>query len=168
MTGKVLDDPSDGIYDDGEWIHWDWINGQIEDQELRAEFPHADIELIHSFELLVSAAVSYRDLTGRYLQIWGELGEFYAEIKYGLRRHKPHAPGSDGKIGNAFVEVKTISPEKGTGSVQVKRAGNFGQLIVVKISPDFEFEARLVERKNLRKGTGKHARLRWDDAPAAK
>lgn len=166
MTGKVLDDPSDGIYDDGEWIHWDWINEQIEEKELKDEFPHADIELIQTFESLVAVAVSYKELTGRYLQIWGELGEFYAEIKCGLQRHKPHAAGSDGKIGNAFVEVKTISPEKGSGPVQVKRAGNFGQLIVVKISADFGFEARLVDRKNLRKGTGKHARLRWDDAPA--
>lgn len=27
MTGQKLNDPSDGIWDDGEWISWDWING---------------------------------------------------------------------------------------------------------------------------------------------
>jgi hypothetical protein len=163
MTGKVLEDPSDGIYDDGEWIHWDWINEQVEAQELLREFPGADIELIRTFESLVHAAQSYKDLTGRYLQIWGELGEFYAEIKYGLARHRPHVAGSDGKIGNDFVEVKTISPEKGTACVQVKRAGNFSQLIVVKISEDFQFDARKVDRKRLRKGVGKLAKIRWED-----
>lgn len=171
MTGKVLEDPSEGIWDDGEWISWDWLNEQIEAQELLREFPGADIELIRTFEDLVRTAQSYYELTGRYLQIWGELGEFYAEIKYGLKRHRAHAPGSDGKIGNDFVEVKTISPEKGGARVQVKRAGNFSQLIVVKISEDFVFEARKIPRKQLSKGTGKHARVCWgagaEDPPSS-
>ena len=156
-----MNDPSDGILDDGEWISWDYINEHIEEQELRAEYPGASIELIRTFEDLVGVAVTYKELTGRYLQIWGELGEFYAEIKHGLKRHRAHAPGSDGKLGNDFVEVKTISPEKGDGCVMVKRAGNFNKLLVVKISPDFEFEARLIDRKSMRKGTGKHARVNW-------
>ena len=85
-------------------------------------------------------------------------------------RHQPGTQGSDGRIGNDWVEVKTISPEKLNEVIQVKRAGNFNKLLVVKISEDFEFDARLIDRKLLRKGKGKHAKLRWGEHqdPAAK
>ena len=167
MTGQPLRDTSDGIYDDGEWISWDWINGQIADQELRGEHPNANLEVVKIFQDLVSLAETYKRETGRYLQIWGELGELYAEIKFGVVRHRPGTPGSDGRIGNDWVEVKTISPEKLTGDIQVKRAGNFNKLLVVRISEDFEFEARMIDRKLLRKGKGKHAKLQWGEHSGA-
>ena len=170
MTGQPLRDYSDGIYDDGEWISWDWINGHIADQELRGEFPDANLEVVKIFQELVSLAEAYKRETGRYLQIWGELGELYAEIKFGVVRHRPGTPGSDGRIGNDWVEVKTISPEKLSEVIQVKRAGNFNKLLVVKISEDFEFEARMIDRTLLRKGKGKHAKLQWGEhaEPAVK
>ena len=170
MTGQPLRDYSDGIYDDGEWISWDWINGQLADQELRGEFPNANLEVVKICQDLVSLAEAYKLETGRYLQIWGELGELYAEIKFGVVRHRPGTPGSDGRIGNDWVEVKTISPEKLKEVIQVKRAGNFNKLLVVKISEDFEFEARMIDRKLLRKGKGKHAKLQWGEhsGPAVK
>lgn len=160
-----MNDYSDGIYDDGEWISWDWINGQLHKQEMAEQFPEADENVIQVFEDLVRAAMEYKDITGRYLQIWGELGELYAEIKYGLKRHKPGTPGSDGRLGDDLIEVKTISPEKGSGNIQVKRAGNFNKLLVVKISEDFEFVARLIDRDLLGKGEGSHARIHWDAMP---
>lgn len=163
MTGQPLRDTSDGIYDDGEWISWAWINGQLADQELRGEFPNANLEVVKIFQDLVALADAYKRETGRYLQIWGELGELYAEIKFGVVRHRPGTQGSDGRIGNDWVEVKTISPEKLNEVVEVKRAGNFNKLLVVKISEDFEFEARMIDRKLLRKGNGKRARLQWAD-----
>lgn len=162
MTGQPLRDTSDGIYDDGEWISWDWINGHIADQELRGEFPNANLQVVKIFQELVALADAYKRETGRYLQIWGELGELYAEIKFGVVRHRPGTQGSDGRIGNDWVEVKTISPEKLNEVIQVKRAGNFNKLLVVKISEDFEFDARLIDRKLLRKGNGKHAKLKWE------
>src|SRR5690606_11123809 len=97
--------------------------------------------------------------------IWGELGELYAELRYGISRHKPYVMGSDGKLGNDFVEIKTISPEKGKDDVLVKRAGNFNRLLVVKISEEFEFEGRLLDRKDLPKGGGKHIRTAWSKLP---
>jgi hypothetical protein len=151
----------DGIYDDGEWISWEWINGQLYKQEVQQAYPEVEPELAMLFEDLVENARSYHELTGRYLQIWGELGELYAEVKYGIKRHKPHTKGSDGKLGNDFVEIKTISPEKDGGKVQVKRAGNFSKLLVIKISDDFEFEGRFIDRKQLSKGEGSHARVSW-------
>jgi len=163
-TGQPLNDSSEGIWDDGEWISWDWINDQLADQELQAEYPKASLAVVRIFDDLVSAAQEYKEATGRYLQIWGELGELYAEIKFGIARHAPGTQGSDGRLGNDWIEVKTISPEKTTGAIQVKRSGNFNKLLVVKISQDFEFEARIIDRKKLGKGKGKHARFSWKSA----
>lgn len=160
MTGRPME-AGDGIYDDSEWISWEWINGQLYEQEVKQTYPHVDPELAMLFEDLVESARAYHHLTGRYLQIWGELGELYAEVKFGIKRHKPHTKGSDGKLGNDFVEVKTISPEKDGGQVQVKRAGNFNKLLVVKVSADLQFEGRFIDRKHLSKGTGTHARVSW-------
>ena len=141
---------------------WEW---QPFDKELAETGQQSDPEIIMIFENLVDNAAAYHDITGRYLQIWGELGELYAEIKYGIKRHKPHTSGSDGKLGNDFIEIKTISPEKAGEQVQVKRAGNFNKLLVVKITKDFEFEARLIGRKKLSKGDGAHARVSWSTLP---
>lgn len=161
MTGRDYPEFSDGICDDGEWISWDWINGQIYQQELAETYSSADPDLVEVFEQLVEAAADYKALTGRYLQIWGELGELYAEIKFGVKRHRPHTAGSDGKLGNDFVEIKTISPEKTKSKIQVKRAGNFNKLLVVRISGDFTFEGRMIDRCELGKGSGKLARFSW-------
>jgi hypothetical protein len=138
---------------------WEWQS--LTEQELPEVFPQEDPELVQIFESLVNSAKTYQSLTGRYLQIWGELGELYAEIKYGIKRHKPHTKGSDGKLGNDYIEIKTISPEKAGDRVQVKRAGNFNKLLVIKITKDFDFEGRFIERKELSKGDGAHARVSW-------
>lgn len=167
MTGRPMN-VGDGIYDDGEWISWDWINGQLHRQDIQQEYPQVEPDLAMLFEDLVENARSYYEMTGRYLQIWGELGEMYAEVKFGIQRHRPHTQGSDGKLGNDFVEIKTISPEKGGDKVQVKRAGNFSKLLVVRISESFQFEGRFIDRKLLSKGEGAHARVSWSTLTATK
>lgn len=131
--------------------------------ELLSAHSVVDPELVTIFESLVENAESFFTLTNRYLQIWGELGELFAEIVYGIKRHKPHARGSDGKLGNDFIEVKTISPEKNNNKVKVKRAGNFNKLLIVKTTKDFTFEGQLIARKNLSKGEGKHATASWSN-----
>lgn len=118
-------------------------------------------ELVTIFKSLVENAESFYSLTNRYLQIWGELGELYAEIEYGIKRHKSNTRGSDGKLGNDFIEVKTISPEKNKDQVKVKRAGNFNKLLIVKIAKDFTFKGQLIARKDLSKGEGKYATASW-------
>ena len=138
---------------------WEWV--PVHEQDLQRNHPQVDPELVMLFDTLVGTARSYYELTNRYLQIWGELGELYAEVSCGIKRHKPHTRGSDGKLGNDYIEVKTISPEKSGEQVQVKRAGNFNKLLVVKISQDFQFEGRFIERKKLSKGDGIHAKVSW-------
>ena len=140
----------------------------IDNAELFSEHSAVNPELVSIFKNLVENAESFYTLTNRYLQIWGELGELYAEVEYGIERHKPHTRGSDGKLGNDFIEVKTISPEKNKAQVKVKRAGNFNKLLIVKITKDFTFEGQLIARKDLSKGEGKYATASWSNSENCK
>lgn len=79
----------------------------------------------------------------------GEMGELFAEAKFGIKRHRRYAQGSDGKIGNDFVEVKTFSPWKKVSHVRVKLAGNWNKLILVRISDPWIFEAKIFNRAEL-------------------
>lgn len=162
-TGIPIEDTSDGIWDDGEWISWEYISQFQEPQESGPDVPVVSPELKEIFEVLVHTAANYKNHTGRYLDIFGELGELFAEIKLGISRHKPNAPGSDGRIGNDFIEVKTISPLKQDDKVRVKRSGNFNKLYVVRISENFYFEGRMIDRRDLKKGDGKFASVRFGD-----
>lgn len=169
MTDVSIRDSGDGIYDDGEWISWEWINGQLDDDEDPGDLyersgPPSVMELTEVFMRLVDIAQEYRELTGRYLEIWGELGEIFAEIRHGLVRHPKHHAGSDGTISGALVEVKTISPEKKTNRVYVKRSGNFEKLLIVRVSEDFWFSSKLFDRSDLREGASPMIKARWDAA----
>lgn len=173
MTGIEIQ-PGDGIWDDGEWISWEWINSQLEDEpeedassiepvepfQSRDGFPLSVLNQTEIFLDLVDCAARHFENTGRYLQVWGELGEIYAEIKFGLRRHGTHRSGSDGTIAGRLVEVKTISPEKTSDRVLVKSQGDFEQLLIVRINRDFEFQAKLFERSDLKGIAGKFLRGR--------
>lgn len=142
---------------------YEWT--RLQEKKHLPMFQKPDPKLISIFEGLVESAASYYEHTGRFLQIWGELGEIFAEVEYGIKRHRPHTMGSDGKLGDDFIEVKTISPEKSGEKVQVKRAGNFSKLLIVRISQDFEFEGKLLSRKQLPKGKGKRVHASWSDTP---
>jgi hypothetical protein len=134
------------------------------EQDQLAQFPQANQEIIDVFDNLVDVALEYKKVTGRYLPLFGELGELYAEIKYGIRRHKPRSQGSDGKLGNDFVEIKTISPEKRAPTIRMKRSGNFNKVVLVKISADFEFESKMIDRRALSKSSGKFISTSWQSS----
>lgn len=174
MSGREFEH-GDGIWDEGEWISWEWINTQMEDEPeesideiehvpSREGFPYRIVEHTEVFYDLVSLAERYYENTGRYLQIWGELGEMYAEIRFGLRRHGSMHPGSDGTIRGELVEVKTISPEKSSDRVVVKRSGNFEKLLIVKIDREFQFQAKLFNRAELRSGVGPYYKTKFGAA----
>lgn len=160
-----------------EYIDREWVDSQLkgasEDKSLPGEpgkpfksrdgFPFSTLEQTEIFYDLVDCATRHFENTGRYLQIWGELGEIYAEIKFGLRRHGAHEAGSDGTIDGKLVEVKTISPEKTSDRVIVKRQGNFEQLLIVRIDEDFKFEGKLIERSELKGASGRFLRGRLKD-----
>lgn len=165
-SGRDITDPGEGIWEDGEWIGWDWINQEIEDNELKLLFPQADLQIIKVFEELVYQSAKYKEVTGRHLPIYGELGELFAEISFGIKRNRPRSQGSDGRLGNDFIEIKTISPENSSNTVSVKRQGNFNKLLVIKISETWEFEARMLDRKNMSKGKGKSVKVTWKSMKA--
>ncbi|MDO9405589.1 MAG: hypothetical protein Q7T87_16265 [Polaromonas sp.] len=166
-----------------EWdqLAREWIDDQLEAEEIddayavkpdsqfqsRAGFPLDVHRQEHIFRDLVECSARHFENTGRYLQVWGELGEIYAEIKFALRRHKTHMAGSDGTIGGKLVEVKTISPEKSGDQVHVKSQGNFQQLLVVRITTDFHFQAKLFDRSDLAGGLGKFLKAQLKVDPAS-
>ena len=158
-----------------EWAHIDreWAKAQLDGEPKedassiaaagsREGFPFSILEQTEIFRDLVDCAARHFENTGRYLQVWGELGEIYAEIKFGLRRHATHTPGSDGTIDGKLVEVKTISPEKTNDFVLVKSQGKFEQLLIVRIDREFQFRSKLIDRGDLNGGTGKHLRGRFE------
>ncbi len=158
-----------GIFEDGEWNSWDLIDSEEgwDSEEFTNTFDSnanpSTLELWELLSELIELAKTYLNVTGRHLPIYGELGELYGEIKYGIKRHKAYAPGSDGKIGNDFVEIKTISPHKSNNKVSVKRAGNFNKLLIVKVTDDFKILSKMIDRKDLKKGKGKFAKTTWKD-----
>ena len=145
---------------DWQYISRDWIDSKLDKEPVtpfqsREGFPYSTLEQAEIFYDLIDCASRHFENTGRYLQIWGELGEIYAEIKHGLRRHGTHTAGSDGTIAGRLVEVKTISPEKVRNQVLVKSQGNFEQLLIVNIDSDFQLKSKLLERSELKVGIGK-------------
>jgi len=160
------------------YISREWVDEELQDQspdpaksvkskepfKSKDGFPISVLKQAEIFEDLVDCAERHFRNTGRYLQVWGELGEIYAEIKFGLRRHGTHQAGSDGTIDGKFVEVKTISPEKASDQVTVKSQGNFEQLLIVRIDENFAFTGKLFDREELALGGGRFLRVRIRDS----
>lgn len=151
------------IWDDGEWISWDEINQQIQYKEWGAKYPNADQSLIPIFEQLLCTAEEYFNTTGLHLQVYGDIGELFGAISYGIKLHSNYAQGSDGRLGDDFVEVKTITPFKLRDEVMVDMKGHFNKLLIVKINEDFEIAHKLVDRKELPKSGQNRLRLKWSD-----
>jgi hypothetical protein len=160
-----------------EYLSREWIDSKLEGEreedahsvqavqrfESRDGFPFSVSEQTQIFRDLIDCASRHFRNTGRYLQVWGELGEIYAELKFGLRRHATHSAGSDGTIAGKLVEVKTISPEKRGDHVLVKSQGNFEQLLIVRIDRHFQFQGKLLDRKELGSRSGKFLKGRLKD-----
>jgi hypothetical protein len=164
-TGRWYADPLDGICDDGEWISWDWINEYIDDVPVAAEveLPKQRAKpLSPTLTRLIADARTYHARHGKPSRILGELGERFVAEQFGMVRHKRRCvEGSDGKIGNELVEVKTITPGKKNQGICVKRTGNFSLLAVVRIGENYNFEARIIRRSALQKNTERILRLSW-------
>ena len=164
--------PSEWEYISREWIH-SKLEGEPEEDahsvkpgepfQSRDGFPFSVLEQTQIFQDLVDCASRHFANTGRYLQVWGELGEIYAELRFGLRRHGTHTAGSDGTIAGKLVEVKTISPERSGDHVLVKSQGDFEQLLIVRIDRHFQFQGKLVDRSELVGGSGKFLKGRMKD-----
>lgn len=150
-----LPDHDRAFYDDGEWVSWDEINQQIEYKEWRAKYPKADLTLVPIFNNLLSTAAIYHADTGKHLHVYGDIGELYGAITCGMQLNRTYAQGSDGRLGNDLVEIKTISPIRQSDTVEVNMARNFSKLLIVRINENFDIRGKLIDRKSLRKSNGK-------------
>lgn len=168
--------PDNAFWIDGEWLSWEDIPNDDDDDfekshlarleyeaELRFQYPNADIALIPVFRDLLELAKRYHLQTDRHLQVYGDLGELFGAITYGIKLHRNYAKGSDGRLGNDFVEIKTITPFKKNDSVSVRLDRNFSKVLVVRITTGFEVSGRLIDRKSLPKSGGSVLRLTWQD-----
>lgn len=164
--------PDNAFWIDGEWLDWDSIIDPDEvrysrlaelerEAHLRLKYPNADLTLIPYFKDLLTLAESYFVETGHHLSVYGDIGELFGAIMYGIKLHKNNAEGSDGRLGNDFIEIKTISPANAKEQTSVRLDRHFNKLLVVKIGDDFEVSGRLVERASLPRRTGKNLRLSW-------
>jgi hypothetical protein len=151
------------IYDDGEWITWTEINSHLERLEFEARYPHLDFDLVPIFQNLLAVAQDYHHLTGSHLQVYGDLGELYGAITHGIKLNRNYAQGSDGRLGNHFVEVKTITPFKSSNTVTLNLKRNFSKVLIVKIDSHFDVYGKLIDRKALPKTKGDKLLLDWND-----
>lgn len=151
------------IYDDGEWITWTEINSHLERLEFEARFPELDVDLVPIFQKLLDVAIEYHQETGNHLQVYGDLGELYGAITHGIKLHRNYAQGSDGRLGNDFVEVKTITPFKSNDTITLNLERHLSKVLIVKIDEEFEVQSKLIDRRNLKKVKGKTLRLNWHE-----
>jgi hypothetical protein len=176
----------DGIYlGDGEWLSWEDFGDLDPDEpqallpvlewqaDVQLHFPRAEMPVIRQFVRLTRAAQEYHETTGRHLNIYGALGELYGVMVWGIRLHrKPDVQGSDGRLGNDWIEIKTIGPRSATDRVTVKLSGNFSKLLVVRIAlPDptdqdtsFRMTSRMADRKVLTAAKSGKAGIAWSRA----
>ena len=95
--------------------------------------------------------------------MYGDIGELYGAITHGMKLHKNYAQGSDGRLGNDFIEVKTITPFKSNDVIELNLKRNFSKVLIVKITQDFEVRGRMIPRKALRQTAGDRLKLKWSD-----
>jgi hypothetical protein len=168
--------PDNAFWIDGEWLAWDSIIDPEEvkysrlaelerEAQLRFKYPNADPTLIPYFQDLLKLAESYFYETGQHLSVYGDIGELFGAIMYGIKLHKNYAQGSDGRLGNDFVEIKTISPVNKKAQTLVRLDRHFNKILLVKISDDFQVSGRILKRADLPKKSGKNLRLSWANVP---
>lgn len=168
--------PDNAFWINSEWVPWDsfdWDDGADDpssmlerlerEAEFKFKFPNADIRLLFLFRRLRSVAADHFLATGRHLRISGELGELFSALVCGMKRHRRCAAGSDGRLANDFIEVKTIGPDATNDKVKVKAQGHFSKLMIVKIDESYRLQARLIDRKDLKNGGTKNLSARWSD-----
>lgn len=170
MTGLPIADSSEGIWEDGEWTSWVWINEQLDRQDRQLNDPDypedAPQPQARSLRQLVAEAASHdRSNPEMPSPLWGKIGELYVAERFGVVLSRDHVQGHDGRLGHELVEIKTITPHKTRSFVRVKRSGNFSLLAVVRVDELHRFDARLIRRSEfLSKGEGKYATLSWSTA----
>lgn len=148
-------------YEDGEWITWSDVARKERDDARHALYSNGDEEAVHWFEALLGLAHDFHCETGGHLNVYGEIGELFAAAVFGVRRHRMYAKGSDGRLGDDFVEVKTITPFKGNDVVVFRTDAHFSKVLIVRIDANFIVSGRLIARRDLPVFGGKKFTISW-------
>ena len=114
---------------------------------------------------LTVKALKEEGRTGCACRLWGRVGELCVALLFGVRLCRRNVQGHDGRLGNDFVEIKTITPRKRKPFVRAKRAGNFSQLAVVRVYDDLTLQILVVPRDRLPTGRrGRYLKVPWSIA----
>ncbi|AOS43258.1 hypothetical protein Verru16b_00301 [Lacunisphaera limnophila] len=179
MTGVEIRNSGDGVWDDGEWISWAYINEQLDLQEngpapelvvedggsaddIEPDSKEPDIELLNRIR---AARNHFENTLDQISPDWGRIGEDYVAQQFGVKLSRMYTQGHDGRWGDELVEIKTITPHKHRPFVRVKLTGNFNILAIVKIAADDTLDVRFISRSKLPAGTGRNAHVvAWSTA----
>lgn len=149
------------------WTGYQWLSwGDIDDPEHAAQihryFPDSDPAYIAALQGLLQTARVFNLITNRHLQVYGDIGELYGAVVYGIALHRLSAEGSDGRLGDDFVEVKTISPFKKWKIINLRMDRHFSKVLAVQVMQDFSIQGVMVSRSALPKPDGPEIILEWE------
>ncbi|WP_204218526.1 hypothetical protein, partial [Loktanella sp. S4079] len=139
------------VWSPDQWLSWGNINDPVQADQIRLHFPDTDPVYIATLQGLLRTARVFNASTNRHLQIYGDIGELYGAIVHGIALHRFSAEGSDGRLGNDFVEIKTISPFKKRKLVNLRMDRHFSKLLAVRVMQDFSVQGVMVSRSALPK-----------------
>jgi hypothetical protein len=145
-----------------QWLSWGDINDPAQANQIQHHFPDADPAYIAALQGLLRTARSFNASTNRHLQIYGDIGELYGAIVHGIALHRFSAEGSDGRLGDDFVEIKTISPFKSWKVVNLRMDRHFSKLLAVRVMQDFSVQGVMVSRSALPKPDSPEMILEWE------
>jgi hypothetical protein len=150
-----------------DWTCDHWLSlGDIHDPAqaayIQRKFPDADAAHIVALQRLLKTAREFAAATRRNLHIFGDVGELYGAVVHGIELNRRNAVGSDGRLGDDFVEIKTITPFKNKQAVHVRMDRNFNKLLVVRVLHDFSVQGVLVSRSDLPKSYSTEIMLEWE------
>lgn len=110
-----------------QWLSWGGIDDPTEADQIRCRFPDAEATNIAALKGPLHAARSFHTPINHQLQVDGDTGDLYGAIVRGIVLHRFNAQGSDGWLGDGYVEINTISPIKKWKIVNLRMGRHFSK-----------------------------------------
>lgn len=104
----------------------------------------------------------YHQATGGHLHLYGDLGELFGAITYGIRLDHSYTGAVDGHLGRDAVMIKTLTPFADHDQVTIHLDVAFSKLLLVRIDETFAVSGRMIERQDLNTATDNRLSLTWD------
>jgi hypothetical protein len=154
--------PADATHwDSGDWIEWHRTGRTPPDLPCAAK-EDTDARLALLQMSLARAARGYFELTGGHLGIYEQMARVHAARHFGI----PLA--CEDVLDETGVLLLILGPFSRTQSVTVDLALPFSSLLVVRIDPQFQTEARMITRRRLGEGNRGTKTLKWRELPRSR